>query len=89
MATVVVPPPYRGPTGGLERVEAAGATVRECIDSVEARHPGFRPLVIGPDGRVHRSLKLFRNGDALMGDVLDLPIDERDELRILSPIAGG
>jgi len=89
MATVLVPPPYRGPTQGLERIAVEGATVRECIDAVEARHPGFRPLVVGPDGRVHRFVKLFRNGDQLQGDVLDAPLAATDELEVLSAIAGG
>jgi molybdopterin converting factor small subunit len=89
MATVVVPAPYRGPTQGRDRIEVAGATVRECIEAVEARHPGFRPLVVDAEGRVHRFVKLFRNGDPLQGDVLDQPIAAGDELEVLSAIAGG
>jgi len=89
MATILIPPPYRGPTHGAGRVEVAGATVRECIDALEARHPGFRPLVVDADGRVHRFVKLFRNGDPLAGDVLDLPLAATDELEVLAAIAGG
>lgn len=89
MATVVIPPPYRGPTQGKERVEVPAGSVRACIDAVEALHPGFRPLVVDGDGRVHRFVTLFRNGDQLHGAVLDEPISEGDELEVLSAIAGG
>jgi len=89
MAMVLIPPPYRGPTHGIDRVEVPAGTVRACIDAVEARHPGFRPLVVDAAGRVHRFVTLFRNGDQLRGDVLDLPIGDADELEVLSAIAGG
>ena len=34
MPQVVVPPPYRGPTLGQERIDVAGATVGECLEAV-------------------------------------------------------
>jgi molybdopterin synthase sulfur carrier subunit len=89
MPTVVIPPPYRGPTGGVERVEVAAGTVRDCIAAVDARHPGIAPLVIDPNGKLHRFVKLFRNGDQLQGDVLAEKIGEDDELEVLAAIAGG
>ena len=89
MATVVIPPPYRGPTQGAERVEVAGRTVRECIEAVEARHPGFGPMVRDASGKVHRFVKLFRNGDQLQGDVLGAAIAEDDRLEVIAAIAGG
>ena len=89
MPTIVIPPPYRGSTQGLERIEVAGHTVRDCIDAVSARFPGFRPLVLDANGKVHRFVKLFRNGDQLSGDVLATVIAEGDELQVLAAIAGG
>ena len=41
MPVVVVPPPYRGPTQGQERIDVAGATVGECLSRVGERFPGF------------------------------------------------
>lgn len=89
MATVVIPPPYRGPTQGEERIEVAGRTVRDCIDAVDARYPGFRPMILDASGKVHRFVKLFRNGDQLDGDVLAARIDDGDQLEVLAAIAGG
>ena len=89
MATVVIPPPYRGPTQGIERVEVAGRTVRDCIDAVEARHPGFGPMILDANGAVHRFVKLFRNGDQLAGDVLGTAIADGDQIEVVAAIAGG
>jgi len=89
MPTIVIPPPYRGSTQGLERIEVAGRTVRDCIDAVNALHPAFGPLILDANGKVHRFVKLFRNGDQLSGDVLASAIAEGDELQVLAAIAGG
>ncbi len=90
MATVVIPPPYQGPTQGKAEVEVSAGTVRGCIDAVEDRFPGFRPLVLDPGGDVHHFVKLFLNGDQLAnGDALEHKIEAADRLEILSAIAGG
>jgi hypothetical protein len=89
VAVVLIPPPYRGPTAGLDRVPVSGATVGECLDAVEARHPGFRAMVVDDAGRVHRFVKLFRNGDLLRGDALAEKVAADDEIEVLAAIAGG
>ena len=89
MATVVIPPPYRGPTQGQDRIEVAAHTVGACIDAVDARYPGFRPMVVDASGKLHRFVKLFRNGDQLHGDVLGTPIADGDQLEVIAAIAGG
>lgn len=92
MPVVLVPAPYRGPTGGLDRIETRGATIGACLDEVEARHPGLRALVIdAATGQVHRFVKLFLNGELLGREpaVLERPIHSKDEIEILSAIAGG
>lgn len=89
MPTLVIPPPYRGPTQGRERIEVPGRTVGECIGAADALHPGLLALLVDGDGAVHRFNKLFRNGDQLQGDVLAAPLADGDELEVLSAIAGG
>jgi len=89
MPIVVIPPPYRGPTQGLERIEVAGRTVRDCIDAVNARYPGFGPQVLDATGHVHRFVKLFHNGDQLVGDVLATAVAADDQLEVIAAIAGG
>ena len=89
MPQVVVPPPYRGPTLGQERIDVAGATVGECIEAVCARFAGFRELIFDPAGRVHKFVKLFVNGDEIERTALDQPVASADEIEILAAIAGG
>lgn len=89
MPVVVIPPPYRGPTRGADEVEVPGATVAACLDAVEARFPGFRAQVVDGEGRVHAFVKLFRNGDQLVGDALATPLGAGDRLEVLAAIAGG
>lgn len=89
MATIRVPPPYRGPTQGEEEIEAVGATVRACLDDVEKHYPGFLAQVLTVQGEPHRFVRLFLNGTALLGDALDRAIAPEDEIAILATIAGG
>ena len=89
MPSVVVPPPYRGPTGGLETLEVKQGSVRDGLEAVERRHPGFLAQVVDAAGQPHRFVKLFVNGDLLEGDVLGARLGEGDRLEIVAAIAGG
>lgn len=90
MPRVIVPPPYRGPTGGLDRIEVEGATVEACLEAVGRRHPGFLEQVLDAEGRIHRFVNLFLNGEELVRDeALDRAVSAGDELEILAAIAGG
>lgn len=92
MPIVVVPAPYRGPTGGRERIEVVGGTIGVCLAAVEALHPGFHPLVVDPQtGGIHRFVKLFLNRELLGREpaVLATAMAPADELEILAAIGGG
>ena len=89
MPTVVVPPPYRGPTQGQERIEVDAATLRECLRAVGARFPGFSEQIFDATGAVHRFVELFVNGDQIERSDLDHPVGSDDRVEILAAIAGG
>ena len=89
MPTVSIPPPYRGPTGGEAEIRVEGTTVLECIDAVEARHPGFRAQILDDGGGLHRFVRLFRNGEPLERDPLATAVGASDEIQVLAAIAGG
>jgi hypothetical protein len=89
MPLVIVPPPYRGPTGGVEEVRVRADSVRGCIEAVDARFPGFQTQVLDAEGRVHRFVSLFVNGDEIPRERVDAPLGEGDRLEILAAIAGG
>jgi hypothetical protein len=90
--TVSIPTAYRGPTQGEGQVLVSGESVRACLRAVDEKYPGFIGLVLDADGRVHRFVKLFVNGDQLApGDTraLDAPLQPDDRVEVLAAIAGG
>lgn len=92
MPIVVVPAPYRGPTGGRERIETTGATLGACLAEVEAQFPGLHPLVVdAQSGGIHRFVKLFLNRELLGREpaVLATVVAPADEIEILAAIGGG
>jgi molybdopterin converting factor small subunit len=89
LPSVKIPPPYQGPTQGQDCVRVEGATVRECIEAVGRRFPGFGEQVFDAGGEVHRFVKLFVNGDEIDRGATDTPVADGDEVEILAAIAGG
>jgi hypothetical protein len=90
MPTVIIPPPYQGPTRGVGRVDVAGETARDVLDALEKAYPGFRAQVVDGEGRVHRFVKLFVNRELLApGDLGTSRLGADDELEIVAAIAGG
>ena len=90
MPLVVVPPPYQGPTQGRGEIQVVGRSVRECIEAVARAHPGFREQIFDAQGRIHRFVSLFLNGDELPRDrAVETAVSERDRVEILAAIAGG
>ena len=87
MPKVSVSPPLRGPTGGEAVVEVAGTSVRACLEAVDALHPGFLGLVVGPDRAVHPFLKVFLNGEQV--ESLDGSVDAGDEIEVMAAVGGG
>jgi molybdopterin converting factor small subunit len=86
---VDVPSRYRGPTNGRCRIDVDGETVRECIEAVEAQHPGFLELIFDSRGGQRRFVRLFVNGDEIPRDAVDTPVAEGDCVQILAAVAGG
>ena len=89
MPEVHIPPRYRGPTNGERLVEVDGGTVRECIDAVDVRYPGFGELVFDADGKIRLFATLFVNGDELDRGAGDTKVAGNDRIEILAAVAGG
>ena len=89
MPKVLIPPPYRGPTNGESELVVESLTVRGAIEAVDRKHPGILPLVLDANGRLHRFVKLFVNGEPVDPKSFDQALAPADELEIVSAIAGG
>ena len=72
---------------GQNWVEAAGATVGDVIDDLEARYPGIRFRMIDEQGNIRRHMRMFFDGEM----VLELSQALRDdgELLIVQALSGG
>ena len=89
MPKVRIPPPYRGPTHGTAELIVEDGDVRACLVATERKFPGFLAQVLDAEGRVHRFVKLFKNGKQLQGEALREPLAADDDLEIIAAIAGG
>jgi molybdopterin synthase sulfur carrier subunit len=87
--TVRIPAPLRPVTGGASSIECSPGSVRELIDQLDARHPGFRDRVMD-DGSLRRFVNVFVAGeDVRFGEGIDTAVAEGQEVTILPAVAGG
>ena len=75
--------------GGKRSVQAEGANVRELLDDLDSRYPGFKGQIV-TDGQIHRFVNIYLNDeDIRFLDKLDTALKEGDTLSILPALAGG
>jgi hypothetical protein len=89
MPVIEVPSRYRIPTKGESRIDVADGTVRECIAAAEVLYPGFEELVLDAAGALHRTVRLFVNGDELPRGALDTQVSGTDSVAVVVAAAGG
>ncbi|HEY1297678.1 MAG TPA: MoaD family protein [Chloroflexota bacterium] len=90
MANVRVPAMLRPTVGGERVVSAEGTTLRELIEDVDQRHPGFAGQLLETDGAQRRFVNIYVNDEDiryLQG--LDTPVEAGDVISILPAVAGG
>ena len=88
--TVKVPTLLRGHTGGARVVEAEGRTLREVLDDLDRRYPGFRADVLAEDGAPRGYMNLYVNEeDVRYLGVLETQVGDGDTVSILPAVAGG
>ena len=89
VATVEIPPRYRGVTRGSKQGEVEAASVLAGLEAVEAAYPGFHELVLDQKGQIRRFVRLFLNGDELPREDFDHAMGELDTLSVVTGAAGG
>jgi sulfur-carrier protein len=90
MANVRVPSMLRPTVGGERSVVAEGSTLRELIQNVEDRHPGFAGQLLETSGAQRPFVNIYVNDDDvryLQG--LETAVSEGDVISILPAVAGG
>jgi MoaD family protein len=88
---VKVPTLLRKLVGEQAVVEAnGGGTLREVLETIEARYPGFKERILTGGGELHRFVNVYVNEeDVRYLGALDAEVREGDTVSILPAVAGG
>jgi molybdopterin synthase sulfur carrier subunit len=86
---VRIPTILRTYTNGEKSVEAAGSTLIELIDDLEANHPGLKDRLIENDD-LRRFVNLYVNDeDVRFTGGLETGLSDGDQVVVLPAVAGG
>ena len=92
-ATVKVPTILRPHVGGEPAVGVevdGGRSLRDVLDDLERRSPGFASAIVSEDGGLHRFVNVYLNGEDIryLGS-LETEVNDGDTVSILPAVAGG
>jgi sulfur-carrier protein len=87
---VIIPTLLRRLTENADAVEVQASTVRDILDRLDERYPGFRARVCEETGELRRFINIYVDGeDVRFLDNLSTSVPERAEISIVPAIAGG
>jgi molybdopterin synthase sulfur carrier subunit len=88
---VRVPTLLRQLVDGHAVVEAnGGGTLRDVLETIETRYPGFSERILTGGGELHRFVNVYVNDeDVRYIGALDAEVREGDTVSILPAVAGG
>lgn len=75
--------------GDQRAVQAEGSNIRELLEDIESRYPGFKDMIL-TDGQIHRFVNIYLNDEDIrfLGK-LDTPLKDGDVVSVLPALAGG
>jgi len=90
MTAIRIPPVLRAQAGNQKKVEVAGSTVGEALESLLEQFPGLREQIFTEEGSLNRFVNVYVNGrDVRYEQELATPVGESDEIILLPAMAGG
>ena len=87
MPTVVIPALLRKFTGGIERVDVPGKSIRELVRNLGDQFPGLDQQLL-QDGDIRPSIAVSIDGEIATGGVLDI-VNENSEIYFIPALGGG
>jgi molybdopterin converting factor small subunit len=87
MPTVVIPSLLRKFTGGLDRVEVPGKSIRELVRHLGQQFPGIDQQLL-EHGDIRPSIAVSIDGEIATGGVLDA-VSENSEVHFIPALGGG
>jgi len=77
-------------SGGEATVTVDASDLRSAIEQLDARFPGFKGRLLDDHGQPRQFVNLFLNDeDVRLGQGLDAPVADSDEIAIVPAVAGG
>jgi sulfur-carrier protein len=87
---VKLPTILRPHAGGDAVVTGRGGTIREVLEELDGRFPGFKARVVTDDGGLHRFVNVYLNDeDVRYLGALETEVADGDTISILPAVAGG
>lgn len=80
----------RSVTRGEKVVHAEGDTVRQVLEDLDRRYPGFSQSLLSPEGELRQFVNVYVNDEDIryLGK-LNAPVRRGDVVSILPAVAGG
>ncbi len=88
--TVRVPTPLRRLTDGQGEIEVEASNIREAIEKLEEKFPGFKERLLDENGELRKFVNLYLNDeDIRFLKGIDTDLKDGDVISIVPAIAGG
>jgi sulfur-carrier protein len=89
-AQVRIPTILRTYTGGESEVTAAGATLSEVLDDLDANYTGIKGRILDDNGELRRFVNVYvGNDDVRFLDNLETPTPDGAQISVIPAVAGG
>ena len=89
-ATVRIPTILRTYTEGASEVTAAGATLAEVLDDLDAKYAGIKGRILDDQGELRRFVNVYvGNDDVRFLDNLDTATPDGTQISVIPAVAGG
>jgi molybdopterin synthase sulfur carrier subunit len=89
-ASVRIPTILRTYTGGESEVTAAGATLSEILDDLDANYSGIKGRILDDNGELRRFVNVYvGNDDVRFLDNLETPTPDGAQISVIPAVAGG
>ncbi len=89
-ARVRIPTILRSYTDGESEVSAAGATLSEVLDDLDANYAGIKGRILDDNGELRRFVNVYvGNDDVRFLDNLATPTPDGAQISVIPAVAGG
>ena len=86
--TVHIPYIFHHLTGGIKTIRTNSQNTGECLRELLESFPSIKPRLMDEQGQLKKYVALYLNNNKI-GNRLDFPVGDEDELRIYVVILGG